>query len=494
MFGALLEAWDLLFTVSHLTAIAGGVALGVVVGAIPGLTGTLAVALALPFSLSLTPITAILLLLGIYRGAIYGGSIPAILINTPGTPSAACTVLDGYPLACRNQARKALTMALYASCIADLISTLVLILSAGALASVALALGPPEFFVLVAFSLTVVVRVSGASRLRGLLAALLGLLLATVGQDLVYGGARFSAAAPELMAGVGLIPLLTGLYVLTEVIERVVADHGQPSEMRTRALGEGVSVTELLAMLPTILRSSFIGVLMGIIPGIGAAPAAFLSYSEARRRAATPDVFGSGALAGVAASEAGNNGVCSATLIPLLALGVPGDAITALVLGALMVHGLSPGPLLFEQHLPLVYALFIGLLFSSLALLLAGRVAISLFARLVRTPGPLLFPLIAVLCGFGVYGLNGSVFDLSVMVVAAIAGVAMRRLALPRAPLMIAFILGPLLEDNLRRSLLLSQGDPIILLHSPFCWVVVILTVLSLLVAGRSGRYSKTRA
>jgi len=222
-------------------------------------------------------------------------------------------------------------------------------------------------------------------------------------------------------------------------------------------------------------------VVLGAIPGIGAAPAAFLSYSDARRRSPHPQRFGRGELHGVAAAEAGNNGVCGATLIPLLALGVPGDAITAVILGALMVHGLSPGPLLFEQQPALVYAVFMGLLLSSMALLLAGMVAIRLFTGRVRIPAALLFPLVAMLCGFGVYGLNGSLFDLQVMVVAAIAGFIMQRLGLPRAPLLIGFILGPLLEDNLRRSLLLSHGDPAILLRSPLCWLLMLLALTSLL-------------
>jgi len=488
MSASLLEALSLVFTLPHLAAIITGVLIGVLVGAIPGLTGTLAVALALPFSLTLTPLTAILLLVGIYKGAIYGGAIPAILINTPGTPAAACTVLDGYPLARRGQARKALSMALVASVIADLISNLALILAAGSLAALALYLGPPEFFALIAFSLTLVARVSGDSLLRGLIAATAGLLLATIGQDLVYGGERFSFGIGDMAAGLGTLPLLMGLFVLSEVIGRVVAGFPRLTVLQDPGTGEGLSRAEIRRALPTILRGSVIGVLLGAIPGIGAAPAAFLSYSETRRRSANPERFGHGELQGVAAAEAGNNGVCGATLIPLLALGVPGDAITAIILGALMVHGLNPGPLLFEQQLPLVHALFIGLLFSSVTLLFAGALAGRLFTQLLRVPGALLFPAVAVLCGFGVYGLNGSVFDVQVMVAAGIAGFAMERIGLPRAPLLIAFILGPLLEDNLRRSLLLSHGDPMILLQSPVCWVFALLTLLSLLGTVRKGQ------
>ena len=341
-----------------------GVAIGTIAGAIPGMSATMAVALTLPFTFSMQPIIAILLLLGVYKGGIFGGCIPAILIKTPGTPASSATVLDGYPLAEKGQAGKALGMALWASCTADLISNLSLILFAGWLASFALNFGPPEFFTLMLFSLTIIAGVSGKSLLRGALSAMLGLLLATIGLDLIYGTNRFTLGNPNMMGGLNFIAVLIGLFAIPEVLS-IVWDP-KPHKGQTRSLGDNsVTFSEYKKSFKSIVRGSFIGVFLGSIPGIGAAPSAFLSYSEARRKSPNRENFGKGELEGVAASEAGNNGVAGATLIPLLALGVPGDVITAIIIGAFMVHGLQPGPMMFVMNVDIIYGLFIGLIVSS---------------------------------------------------------------------------------------------------------------------------------
>lgn len=468
----------------NLLAIGGGILCGVVVGAIPGLTGTMAVALALPLTFTLEPVTGILLLLGIYKGAIYGGSIPAILIKTPGTPAASCTVLDGYPMAERGQAGKALKMALYASCTADFISNLSLIFFAKAIAGFALRFGPPEFFALVAFALTIIAGVSGDSLLRGLIAGFLGLFAATVGLDLVYGTNRFTFDSPDLMGGLNFVPVLIGLFALPEIIGGVAKPTGGLPRTATTQ-GSSLSFAEYRASLKNILRGSLIGVFLGAIPGIGGAPAAFMAYSEAKRTSRHPERFGRGELQGVAAAEAGNSGCCGATMIPLLALGVPGDVITAIILGAFMIHNLTPGPLLFEQQTGLVYAIFMGLILSSGFLLLAGLGCIRFFARIAAIPRALLLPAVAVLCAYGAYAVNSSLFDVLVMTGMGILGYAMQSARLPVAPFLIAFILGPMFEDNLRRSLLLSGGDPSIFLRSGICWFFIGLTVLSCVLLAR---------
>ncbi len=478
IFDNLAAALDLVLNIDSFLALGIGVVVGVFAGAIPGMSATMAVALTLPFTFSLSPITGILLLLGVYKGGIFGGSIPAILIKTPGTPASSATVMDGYPMAEKGQAGKALGMALYSSCTADMMSNLSLILFAGWLATFALSFRPPEFFTLILFSLTIIAGVSGKSLVKGLLSAGLGLLLATVGLDLVYGTNRFNFNDPNLMGGLNFIAVLIGLFAIPEILAYVWRPGDGDGSVR--ALGQHhVTFAEYRRCLKSILRGGVIGVVLGSIPGIGAAPAAFLSYSEARRKSPNKENFGKGEIEGVAASEAGNNGVCGATLIPLLALGVPGDVITAIIIGAFMIHGLQPGPTMFVANANIIYALFIGLIVSSLLLLVVGNVAIRLFRFIANVPRSLLLPTVLILCVFGCYAVNNSVFDVMVMFVMGWLGYLMMRLEIPAAPFLIAFILGPLLEDNFRQAMLMSGGSPTILFSSPITWFFWFLTALT---------------
>lgn len=476
---SLIEALSHFLSLQNFLAVGIGVLIGVVIGAIPGMTTPMGVALALPFTFSMEPVTGILLLVGIYKGGLYGGSITAILIKTPGTPAASCTVLDGYPLSQKGQARKSLEIALYSSCIADFISNLSLILFAGILATIALSFGPPEFFTLIVFSLTIIAGVSGNSLAKGILSACLGLLLATIGLDLVYGTERFVFGNYQLYAGLNFIPVLIGLFALPEIINRVTVKP-KLRESETASLGFGATFTDLKRVLKSIVRGSIIGVILGAIPGIGGAPAAFLSYSEARRKSKNPEAFGKGEIEGVAAAEAGNNGVAGATFIPLLALGVPGDIITAVILGAFMIHGLRPGPLLFEQNLPLIYSLFIGILLSSVFLFIVGKIAIGTFGRIVLVPNRILYPIVFVLCVFGSYAVNNNAFDILVMLIMGCVGYVMLVLQIPVAPFLIAYVLGPLFEDNFRQSLLIGDGDNWVFFRSPICIFFWILTCVSL--------------
>lgn len=479
MIEELTSAFYLFASWKNLLAISGGMLIGVADGAIPGMTGTMAVALALPFTFYMDPVTGMLLLIGIYKGSIYGGSISAILIKTPGTPAAACTVLDGYPLTQKGHAKKALQIALYASCIADFISNLSLIFLAGLFASFALRFGPPEFFALICFSLTVIAGVSGDSLLKGLIAGCMGLLLATIGLDLVYGTDRFTAGSPDLMAGLGFIPVLIGVFALPEIFQNI-GDKSKQSVEVPKSKDENLSFPEFKRCLKSILRGGLMGVVVGAIPGIGGAPNAFMSYAEAKRTSKYSDNFGKGEIEGVAAAEAGNNGCCGSAMIPLLALGVPGDVITAILLGGLMIHGLTPGPVLFEENLPIVYALFMGIALSSLVMFVSGKLCIRGFSKIAYIKKSILFPIILILCFYGSYAVNNSMFDVLIMVLMGILGYFMMSFGLPGAPFLIAFILGPLFEDNLRRSLLLSKGTLSIFLRSPICWVFVSLTILSI--------------
>ena len=485
MIEILQQALFIFATWQNVLLLALGVFIGTFVGAVPGMTTPMAVALTLPFTFTLSPVSGILLLLGVYKGGIYGGSITAILINAPGTPAASCTVLDGYPLARRGEARRALDIALYASCIADFMSNLALILCAGFLASLALAFGSPEVFTLILFSLTIIASVSGDQLLKGLGSAAFGLILAIVGLDLVYGTNRFIFGEVELMSGLNFIPVLIGLFALPEII----AFYGRVEVAREHnpLAGRGAGLDDLRKTLKTIIRGSAIGVILGAIPGIGGAPAAFLSYSEAKRTSKNGDNFGNGEIEGVAAAESGNNGTAGATLIPLLALGIPGDITTAIILGAFMIHGLRPGPLLFQDNLSLIYALFIGIMLSSLYLFAIGKFSIRLISRIADIPHRILFPIVLTLCVFGAYAVNNTVFDIGVMFVMGLFGFMMLKLKIPAAPFLIAFILGPMLEDNFRQSLLMSRGSWTIFFSSPICWFFWSLIVVFVFVLVRRG-------
>ncbi len=482
----LAEAASLFFTLQNVLIVLLGVLIGAIIGAIPGMTTPMGVALALPFTFTMSPVTGILLLLGIYKGGLYGGSITAILIKAPGTPAASCTVLDGYPLTQKGDARKALDMALYASCFADFISNLSLILLAGLLAEFALKFGPPEFFTLILFSLTIIAGVAGDSLIKGIASACLGLMFAVIGLDMVYGTNRFLFGNWNLMGGLSFIPVLIGLFALPEIIHFFTRRTSE--QIKAAAMtGIGASFAEFRRCFKSILRGSLIGVILGTIPGIGGAPSAFLSYSEARRTSPNRDNFGKGELEGVAAAEAGNNGVAGATMIPLLALGVPGDVITAVILGAFMIHGLRPGPLLFVENLPLIYALFIGIMLSSAYLFIVGKFTIRAISRIAEVPNRVLYPIVLVFCLFGAFAINNSLFDILVMLLMGCVGYVMMLFRFPAPPFLIAFILGPLLEDNFRQSLILSDGSLDILFRSPICWVFWVLTALSMyfLVKGR---------
>ena len=490
-------AFALFLTVENVAIVFVGVVIGTVVGAIPGMTTPMGVALALPFTFTMHPVTGILLLLGIYKGGLYGGSITAILLKAPGTPAASCTALDGYPLTQKGEAKKALDMALYASCFADFVSNLSLILLAGLLATFALKFGPPEFFTLIVFSLTIIAGVSGDSLVKGIASACLGLIFATIGLDMVYGTNRFVFDHWQLMGGLSFIPVLIGLFALPEIIHYFTGD---ATERARRAVmrGAGAGLAEFKACFRSILRGSFIGVVLGSIPGIGGAPSAFLSYAEARRKSRNPHNFGKGELEGVAAAEAGNNGVAGATMIPLLALGVPGDVITAVILGAFMIHGLRPGPVMFVENIHLIYALFIGIMLSSFYLFIVGKFSIRAISRIAEVPNSILYPIVLVLCLFGSFAINNSAFDVLVMLLVGVLGYAMLAFHFPAAPFLIAFILGPLLEDNFRQSMILSEGQTSILFRSGICWVFWLLTLLSVyfLARGRGNRraFVKRRA
>jgi putative tricarboxylic transport membrane protein len=459
-----------------------GMAIGIVFGALPGLTATMGVALFLPITFGMDPITGMLFLLGIYCGGIYGGSITAILIKTPGTPASAATVLDGYPMAQNGHAGKALDIALVASTIGGLFSAFILLFMAPQVARAALRFGPPEFFTLALFGLSIIVTVSGRHVFRGLLSGCAGMFIASIGLDPIEGLPRFTFGINGLLSGISLIPALIGLFAIAEILNKThIGDVGQKEKPEIRK--EHMTLSELKDCIVDILKSSFMGTIIGAIPGTGATSASFLSYMEARRSSKTPEKFGEGHVNGIAAPEAGNNGVTGATLIPLLTLGIPGDSVTAVMLGALMMQGLTPGPALFQRQGVLVYTIMVGLIFVNMFMFLQGKLFLKAFVNVTRIPTYLLSAIIIVLCVVGSFSVNNSVFEVWIMLIFGFVGYLMLRVNIPVVPMLLAIILGPIAEESMRQSLILSQGSYAIFVTRPISLLFVILTVCSIGVA-----------
>ncbi|HZK55207.1 MAG TPA: tripartite tricarboxylate transporter permease [Desulfosporosinus sp.] len=457
-----------------------GVAVGIAIGALPGLTATMGVALLLPVTFGMQPVTGILLLVGVYFGGIYGGSITAILINTPGTPSGAATVLDGYPLAQKGFAHKALTVATLSSGIGGILSVLLLIFVAPQVAKFALKFSAPESFGLAIFGLSVIASISGKSLVKGLMTGFLGLLVASIGLDPVGGFPRFTFGSQELMGGINFIPVMIGLFAASEAFKQMELIFTKNDNI-IKIDKVRLTWSEFKSLIPTILRSTSIGAFIGAIPGAGGDIAAFVAYNEAKRWSKNPEEFGKGKIQGIAAPEAANNGSTGGAMIPLLTLGIPGDAVTAVMLGALMVQGLQPGPMLFTQNANIVYTLFVGMIFANFIILFYGSIGIGLFTKVLKVPKSLLTPVILVLCVVGAYSMGNNMFDVWIMFIAGVIGYFMQRYEFPASPVILALILGPMMEANFRRALVMSGGDYSVFVTRPIAASFLVLATISLI-------------
>jgi len=456
-----------------------GVTGGIAIGALPGLSATMGVVLLLPLTFSMDIVPGLLLLLGIYCGAIYGGSISAILIRTPGTPAAAATVLDGYEFAKRGEGGKAIGISTVASFIGGIVCSIALMTIAPILSKFALKFSAAEYFSLAVFGLTIIGCVSGKSIVKGLFAGIFGLLIATVGIDNMSGFARYTLGRVELMSGFSIIPAMIGLFALPQVF--INLQQGVAKEQVIQKVSKGIpSFADIKKILPISLACGTLGTFVGAIPGTGATIAAFMAYNEARRWSKHPELFGTGIIEGIAAPESANNGVSGGALIPLLTLGVPGDVTTAVLLGAFLVKGLQAGPLLFVDHPIIVYSMFVGLFFINIVMLIVGLAGIRVFTRIVSLPTYVLTPLIFILCVIGSYAINNAFFDVVVMFAFGIIGYLFNKLSIPEAPVVIGIILGPMMESNLRRGLILSRGDPTFFLTQPISLIFLILSVISI--------------
>ncbi|MCT4596436.1 MAG: tripartite tricarboxylate transporter permease [Vallitalea sp.] len=468
-----------LFTIQNFIFMNVGLLVGIIFGAIPGLSANIGIVLFLPFTFSLNPINAILMLLGIYCGGTYGGSVAAILIGTPGTNAAAATLLDGYPLAQSGKANKALTMALTASTIGGVISALILLFAAPGISRFTIAFGPPEYFALGIFGLSVIASVSGNNIFKGVISGCFGVFLAMVGLDVMSGTVRFTFGNIRLMSGLGLIPVLLGLFAIEIVLGHVytIFNKDELDDASQVDLSDKLEMSELKASLPAIFKGTFIGTIIGAIPGIGTGVASFLSYNEAKRTSKHPEKFGKGAIEGVAAPEAGNNAVTGASLIPLLTLGVPGSAVAATLLGAFMMHGLVPGPNLFKDQGTIMYAIMIGLVFINIFMFLQGKLLVKFFAKVTKVPNALLVPILLITCIAGAFSYKNTLFYVYILLIFGALSYVIKKLGFPPVPIVLGYILGPIVEFNLRRALVMSEGSYTIFFTRPISVAFIILTV-----------------
>ncbi len=443
-----------------MAAVLMGLMWGVVVGALPGLGSVLAITMLLPFTFAMDQIPAISMLLATYAGSVYGGSLSAIIINTPGTPQSAATCLDGYPMARQGKADLALGWVTMASVIGGLIACVILILATPQLAAFAIRFGPIETFALITLGLACVSSISRGSMIKGMFAAILGLMIATVGPDPIVPGSRFTFGFFQIAGGFDLIPIVVGIFALSEVFNRIYK--------MGKAGGGGVVMNkglrypkwaDIKIRLGLIVKSALMGTGIGILPGTGAATAAFLSYAEAKRSSPRKENMGKGEPDGIVAAESSNNAVTGGALIPSLALGIPGDAVTAVMLATLTIKGITPGVRLMAENPVTVYCAFIALIMANLMLPLAGWASAKGFSRLLRTPEALLLACVSLFCIVGTYTVNSMVIDLWVMLGAGILGFFMRIFGIPVAALVIGLVLGPQFELSLRQGLIVTNDN-----------------------------------
>lgn len=452
-----------------------GTFVGIFVGAMPGLSSIMGLSLMLPLTLRFEGSTGILMLLGVFCGAIYGGSITAILVKTPGTANSAATVLDGYPLTQRGEAARALGISTFASTFGGLFSAIMLLWTAPLLSKVALSFTSPEYFSLAIFGLSMVTSLSSKDVTKGLISAVIGLMLATVGMDALTGAKRFTFGSTYLLAGIAMVPVLIGLYAFSQGLfnAETISQTAERSKAKLRRTFP--TFKDIRTTFPTMLRSSIIGTLVGAIPGTGGDIASWLAYNEARRWSKNPEEFGTGRIEGVAAPEAANNAVSGGALIPLLTLGIPGDAGTAVMLGALMMQGIVPGPLLFTSEQTKVYTIIVGLFIANLFMGLLGFGGIRLFAKIGDVHNKYLTPIVFVFCIVGTFALNNSVNDIFLMMIFGLIAFFLIKLDFPMPPIILGLILGNTLEKNLQRALLVSKGDFSIFFTRPISLALLLI-------------------
>ncbi|WP_240455602.1 tripartite tricarboxylate transporter permease [Halomonas faecis] len=464
----------------NLLILTSAVFIGFIGGALPGISGVILVVILLPVTYGMDPTAAFMLLTAIYGSTVFSGLITAILYRAPGTPEAVMTAFDGYPMTQQGQAGKALGIGVLSSAIGGLVGTVALIIFTPLLASVALKFSSPEYFALAILGLTVVASLGGRL-IFGLIGATLGLLIASVGIDPLTGTSRYTFGSLHLAEGVGLIPVIVGLFAVSEVMKRAL---GQETHQPLKKVSVKIFDMPILRRIGiTLSRSSLLGVIIGILPGIGASTAAMVSYSETVRWSKHPEQFGKGAPEGIAAPEAANNAAAMGALVPLFALGIPGSGTTAIILGAFIMHGLQPGPMFMMTSSDLIYAVFAGLFIVNFMILLFSKPFIALFTRLLNIPYSALGPIIVMCCIVGTYSVRNSMFDVWLMLGFGVLGFLLEKIRFPLVSIILGLVLGPIAESELRRSLAMSQGDLGIFFTRPISATLIAISCLLLIAA-----------
>lgn len=477
---AFILSLGLLTTTMIIPMAALGMFFGIFGGALPGVSPSITMALLLPFTYTMEPIPALVLLAATYVGAEYGGSVPAILIRTPGTNAAAATLIDGYEMKKQGMAGEALGISLFASTIGNMAGIFCLIVLTAPLSSFALSFTPTTYFALGILGLSVIASVSDGLLTKGVIAAVIGLMIATIGTDPVSGVARFTFGSADLLTGVPLILMMVGLFAVSEVLEQIASKRTweQVKASSSRLRWPSWVIQKKIAFSSMI--GTGIGIFCGIMPGAGGTVASFMAYNEAKRFSKTPEDFGKGAPEGVAAPESANNADAGVGLIPLLSFGIPASNSTAILLGGFLIHGLVPGPVLFERDPTILYGLFSGLVVASILLVPTAFLTLSGCIWLVNKPKPYLMAFIMALVFTGAYSINGSIFDLGLVLAAGVFGLGMRYFGLPMLPIILGLVLGYMIESNYRRSLVISGGDHGIFLEDTIGVIFLILSALFL--------------
>ncbi|ERS12923.1 hypothetical protein Q668_16690 [Alcanivorax sp. PN-3] len=484
-------------TLTNVLFVILGVLIGQIFAAAPGVGSLIAITIAVPYTFYMSPVAALGFLIGINKGGTIGGAVSAILMNTPGSPEATATTFDGYPMTRQGQARRALRTAHFSSVTGDTLSDLVLIFVAAPLSVVAMKMGPPEMASVILVALVIIAGLVGSSMVKGLIAAFLGLLVSLIGMDSATAAERLTFGVPELMDGISITAAGIGVLALGEILRQIIYVETlpklEPDEANSVKLGGRFTWKDFRTIFPTILRSTFIGTLIGAIPGIGSSAAGFLGYTAAKKASKTPERFGKGEIRGVAASEAANSSVVGANFIPLLSLGIPGNVAAAIILGAFLIHGITPGPQLFLEQPDLIYALFAVMLIGDLVNLITGLFTMGLFARVIRIPLSYIIPCVVVLCITGVI-VADSLFNAWLLIGMATAGFFMRMLNFSFVTFIIGYVLGPMFEEAFGQALIMANGDPLYLLQRPIACLFIGMAVLVLFALLRQHRRSRRTA
>ncbi len=481
MFEALFSASALFLDPVNILLLSGGVLLGLLFGIIPGLTATLAVILLVPITYGMPPDLGISILIAVYIGGISGGLVSAILLGMPGTPSSITTTFDGFPMTQKGQARKALTAGICANLFGTVVGWLFLVSLAPQLAKLALQFGPFEFVAVILFGLTTVISLSGDSFFKGLIVSVLGLLVCTIGLDPISGAPRSTFGLSFLEGGISAVPAMIGLFVVAEVFKECERSLAKISLAHIAIENSaGFSLKEFICAIPNLIRSSFIGVLIGIMPGIGGTLANFVAYDQAKKASSDPQSYGQGNVGGVLASESANNAVIGGAMIPMLAIGIPGDVVTAALIGGLQLHGLEPGPLLFTENPAFISSVYIAFgLNAFLMFIFMMALGSRILPKLLLIPKKYLLPLVLVASTVGCYNLGYSLADMWVAVIFGVIGYLFNRFKYPITPMIISLVLGRMLEKQLRLALLMAKGSLLPMLSSPMSLLFLTLAVLS---------------